>query len=104
LIRSLNRRFLRHDSSTDVLAFPLGDQDVLEGEIYVNLDRARNQAARYRVSFAEELARLIIHGTLHLAGYDDSGTSAARRMKRIEDQYVNHWFTRNGEKDERAHR
>jgi rRNA maturation RNase YbeY len=92
MIRRLNRRFLRHDYVTDVLAFPLGDGEELEGEIYVNVDRAKSQAASFGVSPAEEIGRLIIHGTLHLAGYDDGNPRAARRMKEAEDLHVRHWF------------
>lgn len=104
LIRTLNRQFLRHDHVTDVLAFPLGNAELVEGEIYVNLDRAHSQAAVYRVTPAEEVARLVIHGTLHLTGYDDRKMAAARRMKKAEDHYVSHWFTKKEGKDERTNR
>jgi len=104
LIRTLNRQFLHHDHVTDVLAFPLGNAEMMEGEIYVNLDRAHSQAALYRVPAAEEVARLIIHGALHLAGYNDTKRAAALRMKKAEDHYVNHWFTKKEGKDERTHR
>lgn len=86
--RRLNRRFLAHDRPTDVLAFPLGDGQNLEGEIYVNLDKARRQARTYRVTPANETARLVIHGVLHLVGYDDRTGLRARRMKRREDDLV----------------
>ena len=86
-IRRVNRTFLHHDYVTDVIAFPLGDgaQSSGEGEIYVNLDRAKSQAREYGVSFAEETRRLLIHGTLHLLGYDDSGAREKARMTRRED-------------------
>lgn len=86
--RKLNRRFLAHDRPTDVIAFPLGEEPNLEGEIYVNLDKARRQARTYRVTAANETARLIIHGTLHLLGYDDRTRAKARRMKVREDMLV----------------
>jgi probable rRNA maturation factor len=87
--RVLNRTYLRHDYVTDVMSFPLGDSpgDV-EGEVYVNLDRARQQAQVYRVSFAAERDRLVVHGTLHLLGYDDGTPRDARRMHAREDCYV----------------
>lgn len=84
----MNRTFLGHRGSTDVISFPLGAGANLEGEIYVNLDRAAGQAREYSVSAASELARLVIHGTLHLAGYDDRSAVKARRMKAKEDRYV----------------
>ncbi len=86
--RRLNRRFLAHDRPTDVLAFPLGEGPNLEGEIYVNLDKARRQARTYHVTAANETARLIIHGTLHLLGYDDRTRAKARLMKAREDMLV----------------
>ncbi len=86
--RRLNRRFLSHDRPTDVIAFPLGEGPNPEGEIYVNLDKARRQARTYHVSAANETARLIIHGTLHLLGYDDRTRAKARRMKAREDMLV----------------
>jgi len=86
--RRLNRRFLGHDRPTDVIAFPLGEGSNLEGEIYVNLEKARRQAQTYRVTAANETARLVIHGTLHLLGYDDRTPEDARRMKAREDSLV----------------
>jgi probable rRNA maturation factor len=84
----LNRRYLSHRGSTDVISFPLEQGANLEGEIYVDLDRAQEQAGRYGVSANEELARLVIHGTLHLLGYDDRREREALRMKNREDRYV----------------
>jgi probable rRNA maturation factor len=86
-IRRINRRFLQHDYITDVIAFPLGGENdaPVEGEIYVNLDRAKAQARDYGVTFAEEARRLVIHGTLHLLGYSDSGLRKKAKMTQRED-------------------
>lgn len=86
-IRRINRRFLQHDYVTDVIAFPLGEKKgtLLEGEMYVNLDRAKSQAREYAVPFFEETRRLIIHGTLHLLGYADSSARKKAQMTRRED-------------------
>ena len=84
--RSINKKYLRHDASTDVLAFPLEEGETLEGEIYVNIDRARRQAREFGVSLANELGRLVIHGTLHLAGYEDRTPRGAGTMRRKEDE------------------
>ena len=91
--RFINKRYLRHDYVTDVISFPLEKGKNLEGEIYVNLDRARQQARRYRVSFANEIARLVVHGTLHLVGYDDRTTKGAARMKKEENKHIQFWFS-----------
>ena len=84
----INRRFLGHTGGTDVISFPLGEGGTIEGEVYVNVDRARTQAREYGVPFAEEVCRLVVHGTLHLIGYDDRTAPLSRRMKRREDRYV----------------
>jgi rRNA maturation RNase YbeY len=86
-IRRVNREFLRHDYITDVIAFPLreGAESPVEGELYINLDRARSQARSFGVSFAEEMRRLLIHGTLHLLGYTDSTPRTRAAMTRRED-------------------
>ena len=86
--RRINREFLRHNYPTDVLSFPLEVGANLEAEIYVNLDRARIQAREHGVSFANEVARLVIHGTLHLAGYDDRGKRKAGMMLERQEKYV----------------
>ncbi len=75
-IRVLNRRFLRKDRSTDVLAFPGGDRSFL-GEVVVSVDRARAQAKAAGHDPATEIALLAAHGLLHLLGYSDR--TAARR-------------------------
>ena len=61
---------------------------MIEGEVYINLDRARIQAREYGVGFADEVCRLVVHGTLHLFGYDDKTVALERHMKRREDRYV----------------
>lgn len=90
--RRLNRTFLGHDYNTDVITFPLEGGLNLEAEIYVNVDKVRQQAREHKISFSHELARLVIHGALHLAGYDDAVPAKAKRMKIVEERYLEHWF------------
>ncbi len=84
----INRQFLGHRGITDVISFPLEEGPPTEGEVYVNLDRARVQARTYGVPEANEIVRLVVHGTLHLLGYDDTTPPLRRRMKVREDRYV----------------
>lgn len=93
--KSINKKYLNHDYVTDVMSFTLEERPTLEGEIYVNLDRARQQAREYNVSVANELARLVIHGTLHLIGYDDQKERERRKMKIVEERHVRYWFSEN---------
>jgi probable rRNA maturation factor len=90
-IRNLNRRWLKRNAPTDVLAFSMAmgpdaayNYGVL-GDVYISLEKAREQAGEYGVSFEEELARLVVHGVLHLAGYDHKKPSDARRMRSREE-------------------
>ncbi|MGH2567043.1 MAG: rRNA maturation RNase YbeY [Bacteroidota bacterium] len=87
-IRRINRTFLGHDYVTDVISFPLAGGPGHDAELYVNLDRARSQAKEYGVSFTEEVQRLLIHGALHLAGYDDRKKKNKESMRRREDFYL----------------
>jgi rRNA maturation RNase YbeY len=88
LLAELNREYRRREGPTDVLAFPIGRDPVepeqmwLWGEVYVSVDRAREQAERRRVAVDEELAALVAHGLLHLAGYDDDSDEARAEMER----------------------
>ena len=87
-IRKMNREFLKHDYVTDVIAFPLGEDGGVEGEIYINLDAARKQAREYAVTYTQESRRLLIHGALHLLGYDDTTLRRKKKMNEREDMYL----------------
>lgn len=87
-IRKMNRQFLNHDYITDVIAFPFDDGMGIDGEVYINLDRAKTQAREYGVVFLEEVRRLLIHGTLHLLGYSDATARTKARMKKKEDYFL----------------
>ncbi|MEM1054099.1 MAG: rRNA maturation RNase YbeY [Bacteroidota bacterium] len=92
LIRSLNRKWLHHDWNTDVVSFPLDEdareQGEIEGEVYVDLDTAREVAPEHRVSFETEALRYVIHGLLHLVGHDDATDEERAEMRALEDRYL----------------
>lgn len=92
-VRSLNERYLEHDYHTDVLAFSLRepspqDTTVVEGEVYVDLDTAAERHEEFDSSFEEEARRYVVHGLLHLLGYDDKTDSGKETMRRLEDRYL----------------
>ena len=87
-IRKINKEFLAHDYITDVIAFPPDKDDGLEAEIYINLDAARNQAKQYGVKYTEEAMRLLIHGALHLLGYNDKTRQEKYKMNERENFYL----------------
>lgn len=88
-IMRLNQSFLQHAGATDVIAFDYRQQPgegPLHGEIAVCLPVAVEQARRYRTSWQQEVARYVVHGILHLCGYEDSTSQERRNMKRTEDK------------------
>jgi probable rRNA maturation factor len=90
--RALNARWLHHREPTDVISFVLEQGSRPEGEVYVNLDRTRAQARYYGVRFGHELARLVIHGVLHLTGMEDRTARERTAMRRREDALLTRWF------------
>ena len=87
-LRELNRSWRKADYDTDVLSFSLSDRVALDGEIYVSLDFALVHCHTYGATYTEEVCRYIVHGMLHLLGYEDDTTEGARTMRRKEDQYL----------------
>jgi probable rRNA maturation factor len=89
----LNETHLRHAGSTDVITFDYADPTrpgSLSGEIFICIDEAILQARRYRTDWQAELLRYVVHGVLHLSGYDDRKVADRRRMKREEDRLLAH--------------
>src|SRR5579872_44880 len=85
----LNKTSLGHDYYTDILTFEIErESNHLEAEIYISLDRAQENALRYNVSLRNELAHLLIHGMLHLAGYSDKSPAAKKKMQKKEQEYL----------------
>lgn len=89
-VLELNQTYLDHDYVTDVLSFPLGDPDDegVDGEIYVDLDTAQERHAEFEASFTEEVHRYVVHGLLHLLGYDDHTPEGQQAMREREDRYL----------------
>ncbi len=83
---TINKQFLDHDTFTDIITFDLSETDAeLVGEIYISVDRVRENAAKFGVSYLNELHRVIFHGALHLCGYTDKTAADKQEMRRQED-------------------
>ncbi len=85
----VNETFLQHAGSTDVITFDYNEDESrneLHGEIFISVDDAVKQAREFRTTWQSELARYIVHGILHLQGYDDLDSVSRKKMKRIESQ------------------
>src|SRR5437879_481620 len=90
-IRELNRQYLQHDYPTDVLSFVLDhdpDKRSLDGEIIVSADHAASQALQYGWSASDELLLYVIHGCLHLVGYDDTTAEIKQAMREAEARFL----------------
>jgi probable rRNA maturation factor len=89
-IHQLNRRYLDHDEPTDVLSFPLSDPGAkrLLGELVIGVEVAQAAALERGHEVGAELALYVIHGLLHLCGYDDKSASAASEMRERERHYL----------------
>jgi rRNA maturation RNase YbeY len=91
----LNEEHLNHQGSTDVITFDYGDsfgKAVLAGEIFICVDEALTQAKRFGSTWQQEVMRYIVHGLLHLAGFDDKTATARRRMKVEENRILRAWL------------
>ena len=92
-IRHLNHEYRHLNRATDVLSFHMNETDEtpahdILGDIYVSIDRAREQAIRYHVPLDDEILRLVVHGCLHLLGYDHHRASERRVMREKEAFYL----------------
>ncbi|HEY4540553.1 MAG TPA: rRNA maturation RNase YbeY [Faecalibacter sp.] len=85
----INRQYLDHDYYTDVIGFDNSHDDILTGDIFISEERVADNAKQNNVSFENELARVMIHGILHFAGYPDKGEEEKRIMTEKEDFYLN---------------
>lgn len=89
-LQDLHRDYLNDDTPTDVITFDLSEpgRPGVQGEIYISVERARAQAAEFGAAPEAEIARLIIHGMLHLKGYDDRTGPEQRKMREREEHYL----------------
>ena len=88
-IRELNKRYLNHDYTTDVITFSHNFLDRINGEIYICVDVVRENAKLYTMgNFKDEVGRIIIHGVLHLLGYKDNEEEEIKKMREKENELI----------------
>ncbi|WP_179337497.1 rRNA maturation RNase YbeY [Winogradskyella ludwigii] len=87
-LHKLNVDFLNHDTLTDIISFDYSVGKELHGEIYISVDRVKENALDFGVSFKDEMARVIIHGVLHYCGYKDKSDADEKMMRSKEDYYL----------------
>jgi rRNA maturation RNase YbeY len=84
----LNIDFLEHDTLTDIISFDYSMGKELHGDIYISVDRVRENASDFRVTFSDEMSRVMIHGVLHYCGYKDKSEDDEKEMRAKEDYYL----------------
>jgi probable rRNA maturation factor len=87
-LKEINVEFLEHDYYTDVITFNYNNGKVISGEVYISLEKVRENALNYNVSLENELFRVLIHGVLHLVGFDDSNEENKNEMRKLEDFWM----------------
>lgn len=83
-VHRINKQYLQHDTYTDIITFPMSDKEVIEGDIFVSIDRIKDNAKQLDVQFENELHRVLIHGVLHLIGFDDKTPELKIEMRNKE--------------------
>jgi len=85
----INKKYLKHNYSTDIITFDYSNErNNLDGEIFISVDDASENCKKYHVTLDNEVLRLVSHGILHMAGYDDVTSAKRKRMKKAEDILV----------------
>ena len=87
-ILDINQKYLQHDYFTDIITFDYCEGKTLSGDLFISVDTVRENAIFYGTEFDDELNRVIVHGLLHLIGYDDHSEEDQRTMRSKEDYYL----------------
>lgn len=90
----INRQFLQHDYYTDIITFNLaGKKQPVIGDVYISIDRVKDNAKVHGQTSSKELLRVVFHGALHLCGYKDKTKPEIALMRKMEDKYLNAYFS-----------
>ena len=87
-ILDINIKYLQHDYFTDIITFDYCEGDLVSGDLFISIDSVRENALHYNVKFEDELDRVMVHGLLHLIGYDDHTPEETALMRQKEDYYI----------------
>ena len=87
-LHKINVEYLDHDTLTDIISFDYSMGNELHGDIFVSVERVKDNATDYNVSFEEELKRVLVHGILHYCGYKDKGEAEELLMRSKEDEKI----------------
>ncbi len=87
-ILEVNLKYLQHDYFTDIITFDYCEKDILSGDLFISIDSVRENARYYGTAFEDELDRVMVHGVLHLIGYDDHTEEEIAVMRQKENYYL----------------
>jgi len=88
-LHKINVEYLDHDTYTDIITFDNSeDETTIEGDIFISIDRVKENSQSLNTVFEDELKRVIVHGLLHLCGYDDHSPENKAEMRRLESEYI----------------
>ena len=91
-ILEINTQYLKHKYFTDIITFDYSDANTVSGDIFISLDTVKDNSTKYKTNFDEELRRVIIHGILHLCGYEDNTLKKKKEMRKYEDEALSCWL------------
>ena len=88
-LHSINLQYLNHDTYTDIITFDNSETDkIVEGDIFISIDRVKDNASKLKIAFETELNRVIIHGVLHLLGFKDKTKTEQQKMRAEEERWL----------------
>lgn len=87
-LHKMNLEYLNHNTYTDIITFDYTEENIVSGDIFISIDRVKENAIKFKTHFENELSRVIIHGALHLMGYKDKTPQQKEQMRSKEDFYL----------------
>lgn len=93
----INKNYLNHDTYTDIVTFPLSKKsEPISSDIFISVERVKENAKTFKTTFMKELHRVIFHGALHLCGYKDKNKEQSQQMRDMEELYLKWYFVPRG--------
>lgn len=91
----INQEYLHHDTFTDIITFDYSEKNKLSGDLFISIERVKENSAQYSGVVYNELLRVMVHGVLHLCGYKDKTPQDEKQMREKEDEYLSIFFANN---------